>query len=257
MRPFPPLDYPWSIARAPMVVAAGRSGRAAAVATTVRRIPLPVPDPAIAETRDRSQIDEALGVVGGQPAAGRIAVVAVGSNASPEVLVDKLGRFGVSTAVALLPCEVRGLGVGHSAHVSPRGYIAAAPFAAAGSARLMLLLLTPEQLDAVDATEPNYRRRCLDDTAHRVTSGGQAVTGVWIYESAWGVLAGSSGPVALQSQQTLHHSVAQRDPGFARHARGRTPEQLVQRLSSPQIRDELRDSWSTSLSMASGLALVG
>src|SRR5919197_1207430 len=59
----------------------------------------------------------------------RTMVLAVGANASPSGLADKLGRAGVTGAVGMVRAEVAGLTVGHSAHVSRRGCVPAGPYA--------------------------------------------------------------------------------------------------------------------------------
>lgn len=122
---------------------------------------------------------------------GRRAVVAVGSNASPAVLVRKLQRAGRGTTVPVLRGHVHGLDVGHSAHVSRAGYVAAAPFRAPGvRTPVVVTFLEPDQLAALDATEPNYTRRWLDAARHPVElDGAPAPDGVEVYVSDHGVLA--------------------------------------------------------------------
>ncbi|GHF13339.1 hypothetical protein [Streptomyces morookaense] len=90
---------------------------------------------------------------------GRTPVIAVGSNASPAQLRHKLRREGLSGLVPLAPAEVRGIAVGCSAHIGVHGYVAAAPYAAPGTTRtLVISWLDPAQLAAVDRTEFNYQR---------------------------------------------------------------------------------------------------
>lgn len=122
---------------------------------------------------------------------GRRAVVGVGSNASPAVLARKLHRAGAPTTVPLARAHVHGLGVGHSAHVSRAGYVAAAPFRAPEArTAVVVAFLTPEQLAALDATEPNYRRRPVDTEHHPVEVAGlPALASVDVYVSEHGLLA--------------------------------------------------------------------
>lgn len=88
------------------------------------------------------------------------AVVAVGSNASPAVLAAKLPR---TSRVPMLPATLHDVAVGHSAHVSLRGYIAAAPYHHPGARTpVVVSWLDPAALAALDATEPNYDRVPLD-----------------------------------------------------------------------------------------------
>lgn len=78
---------------------------------------------------DRPGLLTADGFVPGSaaaPGAGE-ALLAVGSNACAEVLAGLLGSLPTA------PCTVAGLAVGHSAHVSRPGFLAAAPFRRPGA----------------------------------------------------------------------------------------------------------------------------
>jgi hypothetical protein len=209
---------------------------------------------AVAEAAGLAGAAEQLDELGAEPLHARMPLVALGSNASPRVLVHKLRRGGVSTVVVLLPCEVAGMQVGHSAHVSAAGYIAAAPLAARGArAHVMLAMVTAAQVRALDQTEPNYRRVRLDPHTHRVSvDGGADGTGAalrsaadtWVYASQWGVLADAGEPIPLQPQRELHRTLAAKDAVFADHIRGLPPHEAVQRLSSPGVREQLRLRWA-------------
>lgn len=121
---------------------------------------------------------------------GRTAVAAVGSNASPAVLVRKLSPGGPGVVV-LEPGKLPGVRVGHSAHVSLGGYIPAAPYAAPGATDVLVGWFEPAQLALLDATEPNYERRHLVDA------------GLDVYVSRWGVIAIAGVPVPLCTQHAL------------------------------------------------------
>ncbi|MGB3186492.1 MAG: hypothetical protein WBB15_11580, partial [Ornithinimicrobium sp.] len=131
-------------------------------------------------------------------------------------------------------CRVAGLGVGHSAHLSAPGYVAAAPFCqhltgppsttsadlAGGpdgpgrpdaessghrpddSARAYSLSwLSTAQAAALDATEPNYDRLPLRaDAAVSNERAPAVIAGVTLYVSQHGVLAEDGQPVSLMSQ---------------------------------------------------------
>ncbi len=173
---------------------------------------------------------------------GRLPVLAVGSNASPRVLSDKLGTLlGLDAdPVYIEVCRVSGLGVGHSAHLSAPGYMAAAPFyqRIAGpsstitshptggsrnpggqrgpgegdpSRAYSLAWLSAAQADALDATEPNYDRLGLP--ADAVVSSERApavIAGVTLYVSHHGVLAEGGQPVSLMSQPAARTWLRQR-----------------------------------------------
>lgn len=87
--------------------------------------------------------------------AERLALLAYGSNAAPEVLSRKLA--GAPDPVPVLRTTLRDFDVVYSAHVSPYGAIPATLARSPGTeARAFIAYLTGEQLDLVSATEPNY-----------------------------------------------------------------------------------------------------
>ncbi|MGH3453627.1 MAG: hypothetical protein ACRDPQ_13015 [Nocardioidaceae bacterium] len=139
----------------------------------------------------------------------RTMVLAVGSNAAPSVLADKLRRVGVTGSVGMVRTEVAGLAVGYSAHVSRRGYIPAGPYAAAGHTTGVALWLTEPQRSAIDATEPNYDRIALhrDDHPLRVELGEPPAT-FGVYVSRRGVLAVDGVPLRLGTQRELYSRLA-------------------------------------------------
>lgn len=142
---------------------------------------------------------------------GRTPVAAVGSNASPTILRQKLGAL-LASGLPLVRAEVEQLAVGHSAHVSARGYIAAAPFRSSGSRPVTVAWFDPAQLAAMDATEPNYHRIPLPGgmPCHQ---GGERLTGVEVYESTHGVIGERGTPLTLLDQASLLAWLAQRLPG--------------------------------------------
>ncbi len=163
------------------------------------------------------------------PRTGR-AVVAVGSNAAPAVLRAKLHRHGVSTDVAVAPLQVNGIAVGHSAHVSVGGYIAAAPYAAPGRvADVHVSWFDDDQLAALDATEPNY---------DRVTFGE-----VELYVSKWGVLGLGGVPIEFTTQRALYKVLARNGAGDGVIDPADAPG-TVARLQQPDVRDRLRNGWA-------------
>ncbi|MBU7597611.1 hypothetical protein JGS22_008240 [Streptomyces sp. P38-E01] len=140
-------------------------------------------------------------------AAGRVPVLAVGSNGSPAQLSHKLARAaGVSRTVPMEPVLAQGLAVGLSGHVSRVGYVAASPFLAPGTCGSMLLTwLDPDQLALVDSTEvPNYRRVFLPSGAvpvARPDGSRPAPEGAYLYVNARGLLGRSDGTLRPQTDQ--------------------------------------------------------
>lgn len=146
----------------------------------------------------------------------RTAVAAIGSNASLTVLRSKLGPL-LHTGLPVAVARVEQLAVGHSAHVSARGYIAAAPFVGDGSRHgdasrpVTLGWFDQAQLAAMDATEPNYRRIPLPS---RMTCrlDGVPLTDVEVYESVHGVLGEAGAPLELRGQADVLAWLAHRLP---------------------------------------------
>ena len=187
-----PEDYPWA-----------RPGLEVAV---MRRDGLQARDGLheIAPREGLAAVDSALTAEGAAPLDERTLVVAVGSNQSPAVIARKYRRAGHDgpAATAFLRCTVTDLAVGHSAHVSARGYIAAAPRHAPGAVTdLLATWFDDAQLEIIDRSEPNYERLELTDADYPV----ELVTGTRpsrfsVYASRWGVIADGP-PLALQPGQ--------------------------------------------------------
>ncbi len=128
-------------------------------------------------------------------------MVAIGSNGVPGVVHAKLAAAGLAGDVPFLLCQVRGLGVAHSAHVSPGGYLPTTAFAAPGSVlTLVVSWFTDRQLAALDASEPNYRRLPLPDSS--------GAAGASVYVSRWGVLAPGGDPLPPTTQAGVHRVLA-------------------------------------------------
>ncbi len=172
--------------------------------------------------------------------AGRTCVVAVGSNGSPPRLHAKLDAAGVADRVAMVPCEVSGVGIAHSAHVSVAGYVATTPYALADSrVRVVASWFTAEQLAVVDATERNYTRQRLPDAGRRAPDGAQA------YVSWRGVLAPGGVVLAATTQARVHEALA-RDPVLAEMLPLGDPAATVaalrERVTATAVRERLREA---------------
>jgi hypothetical protein len=153
------------------------------------------------------------------PVAERYVVVAVGSNASPAVMHRKLATSGVDGTVPFVHAEVTGLRVGHSAHVSRAGYIAAAPILTPSTrTSVVAVLLDREQLTAVDRTEPNYVRASVGgDECRLILAGGASPASFQLYMSKRGVLAPpGEQPLGLMDQDALYAHLRQRCEPFSR-----------------------------------------
>ncbi|MCZ4549774.1 hypothetical protein [Gordonia rubripertincta] len=141
--------------------------------------------------------------------AGRTAVLAIGSNACAAVVLRKLESVGVDSAVPFLAGVATGISVGHSAHRSVSGFIPAAPFASAGTRNSFIVtMFSGDQLAAIDATEPNYRRITVEcDLPGRESAE--------LYVSRWGVIAPPGEQVLpLMSQEVLFGRLSEQCQGF-------------------------------------------
>ena len=173
----------------------------------------------------------------------RAMVLAVGANASPSILANKLRLAEVSGAVGMVRAEVVGLAVGHSAHVSRRGYVPAGPYAADETTGVVALWLTDEQCTAIDATEPNYDRVELrrDDNPLRLEIG-ETPTTYGVYVSQWGVLATDGGALRLGTQRELFARLAA-TPALASLVTWDDPEAAVRALTDPTARVRVQDGF--------------
>jgi hypothetical protein len=151
--------------------------------------------------------------------ADRVTVAAVGSNAAPEVLHRKLCRGVDGAVVPFLPGRLVGCAVGHSAHVSVPGYVAAAPYRDEGvRTPVYVSLLDDAQVGRLDVTEPNYvRRRLTHASACRLElEAGPTVDAFDLYDGRWGVIAPPRArPVRFGSQEALHQLLRAQWPTYA------------------------------------------
>ena len=147
-------------------------------------------------------------------ASGLSGVLAIGSNAARGVLRRKMARFALPGPEAVTRVAVAGVAVGHSAHLSPPGFIPAAPFACEGSlTEALMLWLTDDQRAALDRTEPGYVRRRLHPGRHPVFVRGGVIPAAEVYVSRWGVLGPPGvGPWPLSPQRVLHRELGSEHP---------------------------------------------
>ena len=189
---------------------------------------------------DATTLDDALRKAARPALAARHPVVAVGSNGSPAQLHRKFeGRADL--LVPMTYATVHGLLPGVSAHVSRPGYVPAAPVLAPGAvARLPVLWLDEAQLSVLDATEPNYRRRPLPDTA-RVDDGWRPD----LYAGRHGCLVDRRGePFTLTGQAELLAALLADLPELGRLTGATGPEEFVARAKDdPGLRERVRLLW--------------
>lgn len=180
----------------------------------------------------------------------RVPVVAVGSNAAPTVLRHKFGKL-LESGLPVSSALVEGLHIGHSAHVSVPGFVAAAP--ARVTTRqprpVTVSWFDPDQLAALDATEPQYRRIPLPpDMTCQLGEDGPIVQGAQVYESLHGVLGEAGRPLELLPQHEVLAWLAQRLPPDL------TEEMVHERLTNRDLRDRVKAALvAADLVLPSGL----
>lgn len=188
----------------------------------------------------------------------RVLVVAVGSNASPAVMADKFSDNvrSVSTVLPFVRCSISGISVGHSAHVSKRGYIAAAPFAKTNAtSELWASWLDLSQLEVLDSTEPNYQRVLVSSSDYPIrTESGESPESYYIYESIHGVIASDFQPREFTSQASLFEWLALRDGGQSQFQGD--PSEVIGSLAEEASRERSR-LWFRASMLTVDSSLVG
>jgi hypothetical protein len=141
--------------------------------------------------------------------AERFPVVAVGSNASPGQLSHKFtSERCVSDIVPITLARVRGIGVGHSAHISKAGYIPYVPLAQELSVEraLFMLWLDTAQMERINETEPNYHPVTVGrENAPALLESGERVDIFSMYRGKWGALrlAQTAPPLEATGQEEV------------------------------------------------------
>jgi hypothetical protein len=157
--------------------------------------------------------------------AERVALLAYGSNAAPEVLRRKLDTG--SEPLAAVRGSLGGFDVVYSAHVSAYGAVPATLWRSEGAELpVFVLFLTQAQAQAVAATEPNYELERLEGA--RCALGELSdPTGLSAYISRHGPLLRGGAPLAVAEIDT----------------RGRTLPALGQRAAIEAVRRTVRPAW--------------
>jgi hypothetical protein len=128
--------------------------------------------------------------------AGREPLLSYGANASPAVLARKLASMP-DLPLPVLRGELDDFDVVYSAHISPYGAVPSTlQRSPATTAPVFFAFPTPEQLQLLSATEPNYELRRLDGLRAR-TELGEEIGEADAFLSRHGCLALDGGEVAL------------------------------------------------------------
>ena len=194
-----------------------------------------------------TRLDGRLRAAGGSPWEHRRLVVAVGSNASLATIRAKLRWHRTSPVLPLVPGILVGVSVGHSAHVSLGGYVAAAPYDRPGGAvRVAAGWFDDDQLRALDGSEPNYRRARLPTSRYPLSLLHLDPPPEFeVYRSVWGVLTVDDRVLPLRAQRSLHRVLAS-DPWLARRVPLADSPSAVRALRDRRLQVEIRRHWARS-----------
>ena len=166
------------------------------------------PVPTASEPLEPLSLDQVLLALDVTRVDDRHPLLAVGSNAAPAQIRSKFDRFGITTALPMLRCTVDGWRRTVLAHVSIPGYlpitIEADP--RARSLSVSLLLCDDEQLGAIDATEPNYRRLTAADSEPLTLDSGERLCGYLVYVGVRGSVRAQDGSII--DFTTQEHAIA-------------------------------------------------
>jgi hypothetical protein len=203
-------------------------------------------------------LDRALAEADAAPLDSRSMVVSIGSNASADVMRRKFAAYHrpVSPVLPLVRGQLHNIAVGHSAHVSRAGYIAAAPYPLLGECTpVWVSWLDERQLLALDETEPNHRRIQLNAEACPLQVGhGEYPEDFSLFTSRWGVLSdGDGGKLPFLDQPALFGLLAGIAAGECvedgESVFAGPPEQVIEQLGKPSVQ-----AWAKDWFSAAGLA---
>lgn len=143
-------------------------------------------------------------------AAGRLPLLAIGSNAAPEPLRRKLAHFPDAADRTLLAVTGRlhGFDVGFAAHPALYGALPATIFPSPGTAvATTLLWVTPTQFTQLTWSELSYRLGRLQTRFEAEDDGGRHDE-VLVFVSRWGAFCVDGAPAALTAVPAEGRSVA-------------------------------------------------
>ena len=190
----------------------------------------------------RADGPEAVDGVDGEALRDRVPVLAIGANAAPERLREKLGPPPAGEGLPVLAARLHGFDVVYSAHISPYGAVPATLFPAPGAvAHVHVIHPTEPELGLLHRTEPNYRFGVLDDASVELP-GGERLRSVHAYVSRHGCLALDGGPVGVAPVEVENRPRRALDePAVLEAVRARlAPEQsledfIVQSAGDPSV----------------------
>lgn len=131
----------------------------------------------------------------------RIAILGIGSNCSPGILLQKFQSAGIGGEVYLAQATLDKHAIVHSAFIGAKGYMPATVMPHDDThAFITVGFYTPEQAEALTSTEPNYdlvqKTGCIP-TRH-LDNNPVLQNGALLYVSIWGAFTEDSNAPVLQ-----------------------------------------------------------
>lgn len=139
---------------------------------------------------------------GREPLRNRIALLGIGANCSPAMLLKKFQKAGVGGEFYLAQATLVDHAVVHAAFVGATGSVPATVIPYKGThAYITAGFYTPEQAEALTATEPNYDLIQKHDTVltREIESNPVLLHGALLYVSIWGAFTEDGTMPTLQS----------------------------------------------------------
>lgn len=141
-------------------------------------------------------------IPGGTPLQDRIAILGIGANCSPAMLLKKFQKAGVGGEFYQAQATLADHAVVHAAFVGATGSVPATVIPHKGThAHITAGFYTPEQAEALTATEPNYDLVQKHDTVltRAIESNPVLLHGALLYVSIWGAFTEDGTMPTLQS----------------------------------------------------------
>lgn len=143
-----------------------------------------------------------IALPGGNALPDRIAILGIGSNCSPDVLIKKFQKAGVGGEFYLAQATLDHHAVTHSAFIGATGNIPATVIPHQGTqTHITVGFYTPEQAEALTGTEPNYDlvQKSGAVLTREIDSNPVLQHGALMYVSIWGAFTDDGVTPALQS----------------------------------------------------------
>ena len=173
--------------------------------------------------------------LGSTDAVYRIPVIAVGSNAYPRQIYDKLHERYIDDAIPLVKGVLSNCEIVYCPYKAKKGYIPVTPrFRAGAKSVAWLMLLSPEQLQAIIETELSYRLVQLEDIPFTVDSSGERLSGCYAFWHEYCLRLRGDLPVICKDTLLEEHDLAEIRDIY-------TEVELLEKLNKECLLERLKD----------------